>query len=231
MSVVQVETATSTIDVDPDIFIVGNNILEIKKAAMLYPGKTQLWEKHPDITEPDFFRAHWVNSREIPVILFNRVKPETGFSNWQISSRCVLSHRHTETGWPRRSNTASWQWVTSIFNDSVERIQPNIFIDSSAMPLLNLANMRLLNQYMPKLVQLAKEKNVPVTKIELSGFIDPEENSKELVITEWVNLNVQAALDYWDKLGVSIESWVGSLPEELKKIAVEEVAIEVRWES
>jgi hypothetical protein len=70
-----------------------------------------------------------------------------------------------------------------------------------------------------------------VDKIEVSGFFDPEENTEEMVITQWIKISAEAALDYWDRLGTTIEAWTDLLPEELARIAAERIAVEVRWDA
>ncbi|HIC96363.1 TPA: hypothetical protein EYP12_07050 [Candidatus Bipolaricaulota bacterium] len=65
----------------------------------------------------------------------------------------------------------------------------------------------------------------------MSGFADPEENSEEVVVTQWVKISAEAALDYWDRLGATLEAWIDLLPEELARIAAERIAVEVRWDA
>jgi hypothetical protein len=74
----------------------------------------------------------------------------------------------------------------------------------------------------------ARRSFVPVSRFDVSGFIDPDEDTEEVVVTEWVELSPPAALDYWDRLGGVIEAWVDFLPTDLAEIAVERLAIEVR---
>jgi hypothetical protein len=66
-------------------------------------------------------------------------------------------------------------------------------------------------------------------RVEVSGFIDPEEDIEEVVVTQYVNASPQMALNYWDKLGTAIEIWTAFLPESLRNIVVERLAVEVRW--
>ena len=63
----------------------------------------------------------------------------------------------------------------------------------------------------------------------MSGFTDPEEGDQEVVVTQWVQLSPRAALDYWDKLGAAVQVWTEYLPDELKNVATDRLAIEVRW--
>ncbi len=86
--------------------------------------------------------------------------------------------------------------------------------------------MRLI----PLLESEARRSFVPVTKIEVTGFVDPEEDTDEVVVTVWVKLSPPEALNYWDKLGGSVELWTDYLPADLAEVAEERLAIEVRPE-
>lgn len=67
-------------------------------------------------------------------------------------------------------------------------------------------------------------------RVEISGYVDPEEGAgDEVVVTQWVDLPPDEALEYWDKLEASVEALIDQLPSELASIAVDRVAIEVRW--
>jgi hypothetical protein len=72
---------------------------------------------------------------------------------------------------------------------------------------------------------------IPLTKIEISGYSDPEADFEEVVITHWVRMSAALALDYWDKLGNAIVSWKCQLPDELAIVLADHFAVEVRWET
>ena len=71
---------------------------------------------------------------------------------------------------------------------------------------------------------------MPVSRIEVSGFVDREEGIEEIVVTQLVKVSPRSALDYWDRLSAIVMVWFSSLPDELANIATERFSIEVRWE-
>ncbi len=80
----------------------------------------------------------------------------------------------------------------------------------------------------PFLASVAQKNYMPVHKVEVSGFSDPDEDRDEVVITQWVDVNFEEALQYWDRLGLAIERWTESLSRTLADIVVQRIAIEVR---
>ena len=68
---------------------------------------------------------------------------------------------------------------------------------------------------------------VPVQKLELFGFRDPEEDWQELVVSLSVNLPESEALLLWDKLGHAIEGMMEYLPSYMVDILYDRVSIEV----
>jgi len=87
-----------------------------------------------------------------------------------------------------------------------------------------------LDRMLPLLKGEARRSFIPVSKVEVRGFVDPEEDTEEVVVIQWVEVSPQAALAYWDKLGSMIEFWIGFLPDELARIAIERLSFEVRWD-
>lgn len=79
----------------------------------------------------------------------------------------------------------------------------------------------------PVLAQAALAHSAPVQSVEVSRFIDPDDDSQEIVVTQWVELPLEAALDYWEKLASAIEEWIAALPSDLAREA-KGIALEVR---
>lgn len=113
--------------------------------------------------------------------------------------------------------------------DSIQsKILPEPLYDVSAKPMLTDKVQEALDWLFGILPQVAEENFVFVTRLEVSGFVDPEEDSQEVVVTEWVKVSHQYALDYWDRLCDSIEMFTKYIPEDLADILNERVSIEVR---
>ena len=71
---------------------------------------------------------------------------------------------------------------------------------------------------------------VYVTRLEVEGFVDPEEDFEEVSITQWVQLSPEQAMDYWDRLGLAIQERTDLLPEYLQELASERVGVRVAWQ-
>lgn len=112
----------------------------------------------------------------------------------------------------------------------IPSVQPQVIIHPSARSLLTDRMEAALLRLIPLLESEARRSFVPVTKIEVTGFVDPEEDTDEVVVTVWVKLSPPEALNYWDKLGGSVELWTDYLPADLAEVAEERLAIEVRPE-
>ena len=126
------------------------------------------------------------------------------------------------------------QWpyvgVSQAIELCVPRIEPETIIDPSARPMLTDRVCMTLDRMLPLLRGEARRSFIPVSKVEVRGFVDPEEDTEEVVVIQWVKVSPQAALAYWDRLGSMIEFWTDFLPDELARIATERLSIEVRWD-
>lgn len=103
--------------------------------------------------------------------------------------------------------------------------------DPSVRALLTAAVRQTLNALLPHLERLAAEEPSPVTRIEVRGYVDPEEGSKQVVIRVWTDLPAEPALDYWDRLGEAFDTWLGTLPPRLARVAAEQIHLSVEWRS
>ena len=101
---------------------------------------------------------------------------------------------------------------------------------SSLGTILTDRLQEVVDQLLPVLRAEAASEFVPVTRVEVEGFVDPEEDFEELTITQWVELGPQQAMDYWDRVGTAIQERVDLLPEPLDQIACGRIAIRVAWE-
>lgn len=108
---------------------------------------------------------------------------------------------------------------------------PSLLIHPSARPLLTADVHATLECLLRLLESEAHTQGVPVSKIEVHGFADPEEDTDTVVVTQWVGVPPQTALAYWDHLGAAVEAWTEQLPSERVPIAAERIAIEVRWDA
>lgn len=124
------------------------------------------------------------------------------------------------------------RWVVSGATEPARpllpRAQPEVTIHRSARGLLTDKVRETVHRLLEVLAWQARKHFMPVTKFEVGGFVDPEEAVEEVVVTQWLRVSEQAALDYWDRLGSAVEAWIDFLPSDLGEIAIERLAIEVR---
>lgn len=100
----------------------------------------------------------------------------------------------------------------------------------SAKHLLTDRVRATLRRLFPVIQDLVRRELVPVRKIELFGFRDPEEGWQELVVSLSVKLPEREALLLWDKLGHMIEGQMEFLPGYMVDILYDRICIEVLGE-
>lgn len=105
----------------------------------------------------------------------------------------------------------------------------SIHYSPSCQSLLTADVRAALDALILLLIRGAEQQKVPILKIDVRGFSDPEEDNPQVVVRQWVNLPPGEALDYWESLGQEYKSWLHSFPEDLKQIAAEKIAFEIRW--
>lgn len=87
----------------------------------------------------------------------------------------------------------------------------------------------VLDTLLPLLKKQARLNFVAVTRVEVEGFLDPEEQSEEVVITQWVQLPPRQALTYWDRLAIAVQRWIDCLQQQSARVTLQRIAIQVRW--
>ena len=97
----------------------------------------------------------------------------------------------------------------------------------SARSLLTDRVQATWNRLFPMMERVIRLERVPVQKLELFGFRDPEEDWQELVVSLSVNLPESEALLLWDKLGHAIEGMMEYLPSYMVNILYDRISIEV----
>ncbi|TKJ30155.1 MAG: hypothetical protein CEE40_05780 [Chloroflexi bacterium B3_Chlor] len=112
-----------------------------------------------------------------------------------------------------------------------ETTYPNPVMDPSVRPLLTETVSGLLRTLLLLLEMHAYQSGVVVTRVEVRRFIDPDDDSEEIVVTQWVVLAPETALRYWDRLGGKIERWAGLLVGELANVLFQQIVVRVRWET
>lgn len=109
------------------------------------------------------------------------------------------------------------------------RSMPEIIVDPSSHSFFRGRLKDLANKTIGHLHKAALNNYLMSPKIELLGYSDPEYLSSELVIIQFVVSSAEVALNYWDRLGEYIYSWVSTLEPRDKQLFEDTVSIEVRW--
>ena len=89
-----------------------------------------------------------------------------------------------------------------------------VYLRPSARALLESAPTRvasLLAQYLNVIEGYAEIRKVEASRTEVSGYQDPEDGSRRLMITHRVGLSPVELRDYRASLGAVIEEWVRGL--------------------
>lgn len=76
--------------------------------------------------------------------------------------------------------------------------------------------------------RFAEGRSVSVVRLCISTFVDPEEFTGELVLTQYVDLSDAAIFAYWDALECVIEEWAQSLADSQKRETLKGIAVEIR---
>jgi len=109
---------------------------------------------------------------------------------------------------------------------------PQVAYHPSAKPMLTDKVKGFLTLLINELENIARKEFVILEKLEVSRFVDPEEATDELIITQWVMLPEYLALNYWDRLGMRVELWLKRLPQKMKEEIypiMDKVSLAVRW--
>ena len=108
---------------------------------------------------------------------------------------------------------------------------PSPTIAPSAKPYITDRVNAVLVGLTRMLAREARRQSVVVARVDVDSFTDPDEGFHEIVVSQCVRLSASEALDYWDRLGVSLQNWIEQLPAALKKIARNRIAVEVNWDT
>jgi hypothetical protein len=100
----------------------------------------------------------------------------------------------------------------------------------SAGPLLTDVIRPLVAAALEVMAQQSAMHGILDGTVKVSGFVSAEEDddSEEIVLTQYVDLPPDAAADYWDDLAAAMYAWAGTLPTALQDTARWGIAVSVR---
>lgn len=148
------------------------------------------------------------------------------------------------------SPSEGWPLTKSVFGEVIQRKAEDWGLHSasflldfsppfSGAPAVTFVGMQpqtlsdrvrmILDWLIPQLSEFALRCYIPVQRVEISEFIDPEEDDRHITITQWVHVSADTALKYWDELALVVEDFVEQLPSGLSSIAKRQIQVEVFW--
>ncbi len=70
---------------------------------------------------------------------------------------------------------------------------------------------------------------VRVRQIEVTGFEDVEEKTRQLVLTVRALASPDEAMALWERASQIVEQWAESQPDPVRDLVRDELAVSVRW--
>lgn len=110
---------------------------------------------------------------------------------------------------------------------TVEEINP-LLVDPDAEELLK-GHFVLVHDLARLLGREARKHDVKDRPIWVTRFVDPQDGSRELVVTQHVALDAPRALQYWDLVGEAIGAWAAQRSEADRQALISAVAVDIDW--
>ncbi len=79
------------------------------------------------------------------------------------------------------------------------------------------------------LTHQARVRGITVKDMTASRFLDPDETTEEIVVTQHVDLPADKALAYWDEVSVLVERWRLSLPRPDAEQVSRYISVDIKW--
>jgi len=97
--------------------------------------------------------------------------------------------------------------------------------DTSASPFLTAPLRALLDDFLSLLQRAAY---APIVRTEVRGFRDPEEDTSQIIVRQWVALPAAEVPASLEKMGVKVEAWMDTLAPEAKTLFLEQITFQLR---
>jgi hypothetical protein len=105
----------------------------------------------------------------------------------------------------------------------------NVYTSVTPYALIRKNIQRLLPALTDLLQRQAQQHSIPVDRVEVSEFMDPEGGPIQTIVRQWVQTTSREALDYWANLDQPLQKWIDSLPRDMQDIAIDHITVSVRW--
>jgi hypothetical protein len=101
--------------------------------------------------------------------------------------------------------------------------------DATANDVLSPPDEPILTQLVGVVKAFVISGDIAASGLKISGFIDPEENSKQAVVTVETDLDVQAAMHAWSALGRRVEEWLADQPRAVRERVFAHFTTDFTW--
>ena len=106
--------------------------------------------------------------------------------------------------------------------------RPPASYDPSVAPYLTGPLTALLDGF---LNTLTRTPQATVSRTEIRSFKDPEEDTTQIVVRQWVDLSPAEALEHLAAVGQQVEAWMETLSPADKALFVDRIAFQLRRDS
>lgn len=115
------------------------------------------------------------------------------------------------------------------FNDGYVDVQQSSHSVDDGIAYRSAAEASAVAAVRELLESQARMRGVPTEGISVRRFSDHEHEVDEIVVTQFVGLGPEAALDYWDSVAVAIDGLIPALAGEQADIARRGLAVNIEW--
>lgn len=108
---------------------------------------------------------------------------------------------------------------------------PSIFLDPSALSLLR-GDVTVLARFIQFMSQDVLQEQIPASKIEIRGSVDPEDDTSQIVVRVWIRgLSNSEIRRYHHELGERVDSWTNYLSEAQRLHFISRISFQARREA
>lgn len=146
--------------------------------------------------------------------------------------------RNPITPWPisRRPGKVCDGWAADFRQTKAQKVNaptvgPSLFLDPSATLLLT-GDFTVLARFIHFLSHDVVHWNIPASKIEIRGSVDPEDDTSQIIVRLWIReLSNGEIRDYYSAFGSRVDAWMKHLPEEQRGYLVSKISFQARREA
>ncbi len=108
---------------------------------------------------------------------------------------------------------------------------PSVFLDPSALSLLP-GDVTVLTQFVQFVRRDVLHEQIPASRIEIRGSVDPEDDTSQIVVRVWIRgLADGEVRRYHYDLGERVDNWTAHLPEAQRLHFISRISFQARRET